>query len=190
MTLFSVIKAPPETEPVTLAEMRAHLGIGQADDTDRDTIITRRIVTARMIAESYIRSGIVTQTWTAYGDAFDRIIALKAPLQSVTSIQYLDADGVLQTVDPSVYEVDTVSHCVLPAPGQQWPTPGRSVNSVQIEYVIGYATIPEPIKDAIKFIVGWLENYQRGIEGSSPLMGVPMAAKQLLDYYVDWRSVV
>lgn len=184
---------PPATEPVTLAEMRAHLGIGQVDDTARDAIITGRIKTARFMAEEFTRRALITQTITASGAAFENVIALKGPLQSVTSVKYTDSTGIVQTLDPAGYDQDTVANIIVPAYGQSWPVPRDSINSVQIVYLAGYgnaAAVPEPIKDAIRFIVGWLENYQNSIQGNGPLMSLPKAAEQLLQPFKDYREMI
>jgi hypothetical protein len=57
---------------------------------------------------------------------------MAAPLQSVTTVKYYDASGVLQTLASTVYQVDTVSQPgrIVLAPTQIWPTvqanaPGR-----------------------------------------------------------------
>lgn len=187
------IKTPPDEEPVTLAEMRAHLGITQATDTSRDSIITSRIVSARQWAENFTRTAFITQTWVGYAADFPlcSCIGLKTPLQSVTNVKYLDDNGVQQTLDTSLYQVDTVSASIVPTWGTSWPTVRVQLNSVQIEYVSGYGDpedVPESIKEAIKFIVGQWEVFQSSIEGVMRPFTIPNAAKQLLDNYVDMRD--
>ena len=49
--MIDINKTPPATEPITLAEMRLHLGITQTADTARDAIISARITSARQWAE-------------------------------------------------------------------------------------------------------------------------------------------
>ena len=193
-----VLKTAPAAEPVSLAEMRVHLGITQADDTTRDSIITGRIISARQWCENYTSIAFITQTWTAYADKFPcrqqtggYRIRLRLPLQSVTSVKYLDQSGVQQTLDPALYFVDTVTGCLMPAYGQGWPSVRVQANSVQVEYVSGYgiaSAVPESIKDAIRFIVGQWEMFQSSIEGVMRPFTIPNAAKQLLDSYVDMRE--
>jgi len=192
-----IIKTAPATEPVTLAEMRAHLGITQAAETARDTVITSRIATARQWAEDYTRRAFITQTWTGYDDDYPwdpnegYLIALRAPLVSVSSIKYLDVDGVQQTLSSSLYLVDTVGGVVVPAYAASWPAIREQLNSVQVEYVSGYgaaSAVPGPIKEAIAFIVGQWEVFQSSIEGVMRPFTIPYAAKQLLDNYVDMRG--
>lgn len=137
-----ILKTAPAFEPVSLAEMRAHLGITQAADTARDSVITGRIVSARQWAENYTRTAYITQTWTAYAIAFllpyNGRINLRSPLVSVTSVKYLDTDGVQQTLNASFYVVDTVGACIVPAYEADWPSVRHVLNSVQIEYICGY----------------------------------------------------
>lgn len=138
----------PLTEPVTLDDMRAHLGISQATDISRDAIIESRIISARIMAENHIRGPIMKQTFIGYAvdfpyapENFHRL-NLKAPLMSVTSISYLDTDGVRQVLDTDLYQVDLVSSCVVPAYGTNWPDVRTELNSLQVEYISGYGAIP------------------------------------------------
>lgn len=202
--MLHAIKTQPVAEPVTLAEMRGHLGISQAEDTARDSIITGRIISARQWSENYTRTAYITQTWTGYAADFPcrhglkathepahNKIALKMPLQSVTHVKFLDTDGVQQTLDSSLYQVDPVTGCVVPAHGQTWPSVRVQLNAVQVEYICGYGTadaVPESIKDAIRFIVGQWEVFQSSIEGVVRPFTIPNAAKQLLDNYIDMRE--
>ncbi len=185
------IKTPPATEPVTLAEMRAHIGITQADDTSRDSIITGRIISARQYCEFATRQALITQTWTVYADAFPCRMALKSPLISVTGVTYLDPSGIRQTLDSSRYLIDPVTASIVPAYRQGWPAHRVQPNSVQVEYVCGYgnaAAVPESIKDAIRFIVSQWEVFQSSMEGVVRPFTIPNAAKELIGNYLDMRE--
>jgi uncharacterized phiE125 gp8 family phage protein len=187
-----IVTTAPDEEPVTLAQMRLHLGITQSTDTARDTIITGRITSARQWAEQYTRTAYVTQTLCGYSDDFHcQQIDLKGPLQAVTGILYLDSNGVQQTLSAADYLVDTVTNCVVPAYGLDWPDARLQRNSIQITYRSGYGDpedVPESIKDAIRFIVGQWEVFQASMEGVMRPFTIPNAAKQLLDNYVDMRE--
>jgi hypothetical protein len=76
------------------------------------------------------------------------------PLQAVTSITYLDGNGVTQTIDPSTYRVLLEEPGVIvPATGQSWPLAGYTVGSVTVRFRCGYGdtavAVPEGIKTAI-----------------------------------------
>lgn len=186
-----VLKTAPVEEPVTLAEMRAALGINDSTDTHRDAVITARISAARLWAEEHTRRSFVTQTWELYADCFEDYFDLKSKLQSVTSVSYYDTDGVLQTLAADQYLVDTVNSRLYPAYGVSWPSTRDQVNAVIIEHVSGYGAasyVPQGIKESIMFIVGHWENYQSSIEGAVRISTIPYAVTQLLQPYVDLRN--
>jgi len=86
------------------------------------------------------------------------------PLQSITAVHYYDFSGTLQTVDPTAYNVSLGTPArIQPAYSKVWPISRPTIDSVQIPFVVGYgntsAAIPEPIKAAMKLMVGsWYEN--------------------------------
>jgi hypothetical protein len=103
----------------------------------------------------------------------------------------MDSSAVLQTLDTSIYVIDVVDNRIHLAYRKSWPTVYDQANAVQIEYISGYglaSSVPEEIKDAIKFIVGHWENYQSTIEGAR-ITTIPYAVEQLLAPYRDLRSV-
>lgn len=85
----------------------------------------------------------------------------RGPVQSITSVQYLDATGALVTLDPAGYvlSADNWDATITPAPGSIWPVSIVHPEGVVIKYVAGYATVPAPILAAMKILIGtWYEN--------------------------------
>ncbi len=107
---FSSLVTAPAVEPLTLAEAKLYLRV---DSTTENSLITGKIVAARQWVETYTRRALITQTWDFryryFMDIREPLILPKAPLQSVTSITYLDEDGVSQTLASSNYTVRTLS---------------------------------------------------------------------------------
>lgn len=138
----------PTVEPVTLAEVRAQIGITDATDTASDAIIKRRITEARQYAEEYMHRAIVIQTQEIRLDDFPRgymedSIKLPFPdLLSIASIKYIDSDGVEQTISSSDYVVDTHNFIgsVRPAYGTSWPSPRNEPDAVRVRYACGYTS--------------------------------------------------
>lgn len=194
------VSSAPVSEPITLDEMRLHLGITQTTDTSRDSVIQTRIKAARSWAEKFTRRPFITQTFTGYYDNWPECgdytyrFDLRSPVQSVTSIKYIDEDGTQQTLSASLYDVDKSSPdrvFVIPKYGQDWPTVREYNNAVEIIYVAGYgaaAAVPEDIKEALRFIVGQWEVFQPSIEGVMRPFTIPYAAEQLLAPYRDFRA--
>lgn len=180
---------PPTAEPLTLDEVKLWLKIEHAAE---DTLLDGLIRAARLLAERLYDRQLVTATWRATCDRFEpRAIKLpRGPLRSVTSVQYLDTAGALQTLDPSAYEVDGAREpgTVGPAYGQAWPATRCQAQAVRITYQSGYggaADVPEPIKAALKFAIAmWCRRRGDGTEEIDPgLLSLPSATHQMLTAY-------
>jgi uncharacterized phiE125 gp8 family phage protein len=101
------------------------------------------------------------------------------PLQSVTSVKYIDDTGSEATLAPSDYVVETwhLKGRIRPAYGLVWPTARDEDSAVRIRFVAGYgsaADVPQPIKHAILLLVGaWFRDREATGEMTKPLaMGV------------------
>lgn len=155
----------PTIEPVVLSEVKEHLRI---DHSEEDTKLDIFITAARQHFEQ--RTGRTLHQTTLeiamnrFPGSSDAIrLPRAAPLQSVTSVKYVDSGGTENTWASSGYIVDTyedVGQVVL-AYGASWPsyTP-YPLNSVRIRYVAGILnaspqTYPEEgIRQCIFLLVG------------------------------------
>jgi uncharacterized phiE125 gp8 family phage protein len=133
-----VLKVPPVIEPIGLDEVKAHSRIDLDDD---DLLIQAQILAVRNMVELVYDLALITQTWTMYLDSFpDCIEIFKRPVQSVTSIKYLDGAGVFQTVDPALYWVDLNARPprLVRAQNANWPYVQPRPSAVAVEFVAGY----------------------------------------------------
>ena len=186
---LTLIQAPSE-EPITVEEAKASPSLRvttAANDTDIGTLIT----TARMQVEDYTLSALVTQTWELVLDGFPTggIKVPVPPLQSVTSIKYIDTDGVQQTLDALLYSVDTDSTpgLIVPAYGESWPSARDEINAVRVRYVAGFGAkedVPEDIKTCIKAIVGVTYDNSQGTIGGQVLTPLDTIIEKILVQYV------
>lgn len=70
------------------------------------------------------------------------------PIVSITSVTYIDTDGATQTLAADKYRV--ADGWLVPAIGQQWPTPASSQpDAVNITYLAGFDPVPDGIKHAL-----------------------------------------
>ena len=139
------LKTAPVTEPISVAEAKAHMRVDISDD---DTLIAALITAARRWIEDLTGIRMVTQTWYYYLDAFpcEDVITLPiGPVSAVSSVKYTPSGGVQTTFSGSIgYETDLAS---LPArialkSGQSWPADTLNrVNGVCIEFVAGYVAV-------------------------------------------------
>lgn len=140
------------TATVNIADGSLGVGAPTANST-LDPEISALIKAARAMAESITRRVFVSQTWDFSLDRFpcwDLYIPL-SPVQEISSISYIDENGDTQTLDPSLYKVDTASMParITPAFGQVWPSTRWENNAVTIRFVAGYgaaSAVPDGIK--------------------------------------------
>lgn len=168
--------AAPASEPLDLATAKLHCRV---DGTDEDALITALIVAAREQAEHETGRALVTQTWELVHDAFPEAFTLrKSPIQSVTSIKYLDSSGVEQTLDAADYLLDKDSEpgYVVPNYGKAWPASYGVPNSVRCRYVAGYgaaAAVPQAIKQWMLLAIGSMYAQRETFVAVTAISGIP-----------------
>lgn len=182
----TTVVTAPTTYPISLSEAKAHLRVTESDD---DIYITALIKAATAEAETFTQRALMTQTWDVFSDYFCSMMEMpKGPLQSVTSVKYIDTDGTQQTEAASVYTVDTDSDpgIVRLAYNQSWSSVRDQANAVTIRIVAGYgnaAAVPMPIKQAMLIHVAHLyESREPAIIGATVAM-MPMSYESLLSSY-------
>jgi uncharacterized phiE125 gp8 family phage protein len=174
--LPTVVTAEPASEPVTLAEAKAQCRV---DGSSSDTELNIYLKAARIFVEEYTGTKLVSQTALMQGRSFCDLVDLPAaPIISVTSVKYLDTDGVEQTLASSVYElVNTgLEPQIRLKINQHGPSIRCASDAVRVTAVVGYSTVPEPIRAAIMLIISsWFDNRNVG--------PVPDGAYSLLSNY-------
>ncbi|HUW31461.1 MAG TPA: head-tail connector protein [Planctomycetota bacterium] len=140
MTWINVVSTPPAAEPMYLDDAKLYLRV---DHTDDDTLIAALIAAARQYAEDVTARAVVCQTRKLYLDNWPSVIVLPGPPAiEVSSIQYYDLDGSLQTLDTSLYDVDTDSTPgrITVGYGDTWPAVYSIEKAIVVTYICGYAT--------------------------------------------------
>lgn len=180
----------PASEPVTTAEAKTHLRI---DHTDDDTYLGVLIQVAREAAENYTQRRLITQTWEQTFPEFeDDMLLTGTPLQSITSVTYIDSDGDSQVLGTGIYEADTTSE-----PGrlrrtylQTFPVTRAVWNAVVIRYVAGYGSsasdVPAAIRQAMLLHIGHLYENREDVVAQA-MHRLPMGCESLLFPYRVWK---
>jgi uncharacterized phiE125 gp8 family phage protein len=179
MTRYGLeLVTPPVSEPVSLAEMKQHARISREDE---DSVISAFVTAARQYSETFLRRQLMPATWRMSLDGFpvgDIKVPLP-PLQSVTSITYVDGNGTTQTVAPDTYYVDTASQPGRIAPETCCPTTRNQPGAVTVTFVAGYDSVPETINTAIKMLAAHYYEHREAVNEGG-LSEVPMAVESLL----------
>lgn len=170
----------PAEEPVTLAELKAWLRIESGVTAD-DTLISALGSAARAIVERVTGRQLVTASWRLTLDGFPwpggwafleapnpfpdphMIRVPKAPLQSVSAIEYYDLSDTLTALAAATYVVDAATDPgrICLAQDKVWPVTRLRPGAVRVTFTAGYGAataVPEEIKTAIKMTVAsWYE---------------------------------
>lgn len=141
-------------EPISLELAWAHLRIdaeGSPPESAHDYWLEAiGIPGAREAAERFTGRAFAVKRYKLTLDEFpDGAIVLKnPPLVDVVSVEYVNADEQLQTLDETAYTTDKslLEPWVIPA--DSWPATASIANAVRVTYDAGYA--PESVpKDAL-----------------------------------------
>ncbi|RUW47285.1 hypothetical protein EOA32_29210 [Mesorhizobium sp. M1A.F.Ca.ET.072.01.1.1] len=138
------VTTPATAEPVTLAEAKRH---ARVDSTDDDDYLTSLIAVARSHVEKYCGTYLATQTIVAKADAWTDFARLPVyPVQSITAIAYVDANGDAQTLADTVYELRDAA--VVLKYGQVWPST-QSGSLITLTAVVGATSVEPAVKHAM-----------------------------------------
>lgn len=156
------VVTPPAAEPISTTDAKTHLRVTQSNEDDYiDTLVKA----ARRQVERDTNRALIDQTLSLTLDKFpaSRVIELeRAPLQSVSSITYIDSYGNQQTFASSNYEVDAVSSPgrIILKSGKSYPNTWDDGNGVTITYVCGYgsagSSVPDDIIHGMKTLISHL----------------------------------
>ena len=171
--------------PLTVGELRGWL---REDDDWQNDVIVSLLRAATELVETMSGRQLLSATWELVLDRFpsDGVIWLpRPPLQSVTSVTYIDPAGATQTVALSDYLIDTASEPgrLTPAPGRQWPvTEEGRTNAVTVRYVAGWndpSAVPEAARQAVRLLVAhWYEHREAATD--RPPRQVDLAVRSLV----------
>lgn len=187
-----VIVTAATSEPVTAAELRAHVREEPETFPDAGAYVTD----ARQDIENRSGLAFLTQTWRLaldrwptsgeawwdgvrdgsiadlYGTAQRSIEMPKWPLASITSVTvYDEASNATAVTVANMFDVDLYSRPgrMTLKRGQTWPVALRAANAIEIVFVAGYPTaagVPSPMKRAVKQLAAY--NYAHSGDDCTP----------------------
>lgn len=184
-----ILITPPALEPVSLAEVKAHLRIDTSTD---DLLLSALIATSRQQIEAVLDLALINQSWSLTLDSWppSRTTDLPiAPVSALTAVRTFDADGIASPLPLASFQLDSASnpprvHCktILTV-----ATPLRALAAIEISFIAGFgataAAVPAPLRQALLLLVAhWYDNRSAG-DASISVQAIPDAISSLLAPY-------
>jgi uncharacterized phiE125 gp8 family phage protein len=174
---------PPQAEPLTLAEVKAHLRL---EGEDEDALLSALIRTAREHLERQTGLCLMAQAWRFYLDRWPvngMIQIARGPVQAIETIQVFDADGVPTNLTAGDRLLDGEAR-----PARLWlrdpPSPGQAINGIEIDFTAGYgesaADVPDTLKRAMLIHVAHMFAFRGVVAPDSQPAGVPAGYDRLI----------
>lgn len=185
MTLTALAGSPNDPVPalVSLAEMYSQLRLDPAGSppSHPDDALIELAVQAAVDelcgpnGEGWLGRALMRREYVL---AFDRwptgeVRLPLPPVQGVSGISYLDGAGVVQTLDPALYDValtGTAPAILYPAYGKTWPVTRIAPGAVKVQFVAGVddpEAVPALIRQWVKMRAGfYYENREEIITGT------------------------
>lgn len=180
---------PPASDPVTLIEAKAHLRV---DDDDEDGLIAGYILAARDHVENDTHLRLITQTLDYTVDDYWPCVQVRGylkrriefpvkPVQSVTSITYVDENGTNQTLASNQYVLrsDGPVHFVEPAYGVTWPTVRCQTACITVRFVAGFTDVPNSLTQGIRLLIGHAYEHREAVTNGT-FTEVPLALEAMI----------
>jgi uncharacterized phiE125 gp8 family phage protein len=185
------------TEPVSLETARLHLRLdtlGSPPTHPDDALVTALITVAREAVENFTELTVAVNTFQVKLDFFENLaIDLGTyPVNSITSITYVDTNGSTQTIPSADYVLDTFSKPaqIVLAYDKQWPPVRNQPNAATVTFEAGYTGDTSPVTNVLPkaliqamllTITDLYEN--RGAIGSKQNYEIPVMAQYLMAPY-------
>ncbi|EGL66013.1 hypothetical protein AGRO_1266 [Agrobacterium sp. ATCC 31749] len=174
---------PPQAEPLTLAEAKAHLRL---DGGEEDALLAALLRAAREHLERVTGLCLIRQTWRFYLDRWPEtgvILIGKGPVQAIETILVFDGQGRAADITGADRLLDGVAR-----PARLWlrdlPSPGRAMNGIEIDFIAGYGEagtdVPGTLKRAMLMHVAQMFAFRGAVAPENQPAAVPAGYERLV----------
>ena len=184
MTLFRTVA--PAAEPVTLAQVKAHLRISHGSEDD---LIAELIRVAREEVERSTGLALIDQSWRLVLDRLPRhatVNLFRHPVRAIISVTVYGADGEAVLVPGSDYQLDPLSR---PARlhFEKAPEAPHRMNGIEIDFSAGFGEagtdVPDTLKRALILLVAHWYEFRAQIDPGDQPVSYPAAYERLIAPY-------
>lgn len=179
--------AKPDATPVSLAEAKMQNNLLHTLPAEEQALLELYIQAAIATVENRSNVQLCTATYQLTLAGFPNDIALpKYPVQQVTSITYLDSNGVEQELDNWITDTTVNPAKIYPAYGESWPATRQHPNGVTITFDAGFGDpedVPADIKGALLFWIGHLFTNREPVVTGTIATALPLTFEYLLSQY-------
>lgn len=144
-----VLISPPGAEPISLAELKAHLRL---DGNDEDALLTSLIRVAREHLERTAGLALISQGWRLFLDRWPESGAIeiaRGPVLSVQAVRAFDELGEESEISLAGHVLDGVRR-----PARLWlrerPGARQAINGVEVDFTAGFGEAGEDVPDMLK----------------------------------------
>ncbi len=171
----------PTNEPLSLEDAKTFMHILESDE---DALITSMIISAREYAESYTNRQFEIATWELITDCFFSGLTIpKSTVTEISTIEYMDSDGVYQTLSTDDYYLYN-EYGAGKIHINSMPPYKDDKRWIKITFKAGYETVPSSIVSYLKVLVSTMyENREQYIVGVSVETIANPAIHKMLDMY-------
>jgi uncharacterized phiE125 gp8 family phage protein len=174
---------PPAAEPISLAELKAHLRV---DSAEEDALLTSLIRTAREHLERTSGLVLISQGWRLYLDCWpqaDVIEITRGPVISVDVVRAFDELGEESQISLTGHVLDGVRR-----PARLWlrerPQARQAINGVEIDFNAGFgetgADVPDALKRALLVHAAHMYEFRGVVPAEMQPAGVPDSYERLV----------
>lgn len=188
--MITVVTAPT-IRPITLAEAKDHLRVtGDVDDAYIESLID--VAVAKVELDTH--RALLTQTLRLTLDAFPcgPLKFPRPPIQSISTISYVDGDGASQSLSSADYLLDIYSEPgrLSPVYGESWPTTRCQQNAVTIQFIAGWtlSNLPATVKQLCNLWVSHFFENREPVAFGAAVNEIPHAMRALT-YALRWGDL-
>lgn len=184
--MMSVVVVTPSVHALDMDLVKEHLRVDFTDDDELIAALMNAAAAHIDGPQGWLGRSIWPQTLELRQNVFCGPVRLPyGPVQSVTSVKYVDGAGAEQTMDAAAY-VLTGNGEVDRAYGTSWPAVRGDAEGVRIRYAAGFEDLPPSILAAVLMMIShWYSNREAVATGQTA-QEMPLAVQALLAPFRQW----